>query len=126
MAVQVAYGRSELAVNETVTARARASLRTPGTARMAVVDLGVPPGFAVLTEDLDVLVEKGIIERYEPRARQMILYLENFSSDRPLEFSYRLRARFPLRVQVPQSRAYDYYTPEAQGMQRPQVMTVKE
>ena len=80
----------------------------------------------VLTEDLDVLVERGDISRYEPGGRQVILYLEDFASDDLLEFTYRLRAKYPLVAKIPQSQAYDYYTPEIQGMQRPQAITVRQ
>jgi len=93
---------------------------------MALVDLGVPPGFTVLTEDLSRLVEQKTIARYELTGRQIIVYLENFSSEQPLNFSYRLRARFPMRAQTPPSRAYDYYNPGGETVQAPLEVTVSE
>jgi uncharacterized protein YfaS (alpha-2-macroglobulin family) len=125
VAVQVSYDRSDLSVNDVVTAKVTAQLQIPGVARMAIVDVGLPPGFTVLSEDLDLLVERQIISRYELAARQIIIYLEEFSSKKPLEFSYRLRAKYPLKAQAPASQAYDYYTPDTQGIQRPQQITVK-
>jgi len=86
----------------------------------------VPPGFAVLTEDFDRLVENQVISRYELAARQVIIYLEDFSSQKPLDFVYRLRAKYPLKAKSPQSLAYDYYTPDTQGMQRPQEILVRQ
>ncbi|NLS76495.1 MAG: hypothetical protein GXY76_04450 [Chloroflexi bacterium] len=124
--IEVAYDRTELAVNDVVTVRARVALKLPGVARMAVVDLGLPPGFAVLDEDLALLVEEGVISRYEVAARQIIIYLEDFSSKEPLEFAYRLRAKYPLKAKSPASLAYDYYTPERQGDQRPTEIVVNE
>ena len=67
----------------------------------------------MLTEDLSRLVEQGLIARYELTGRQIIVYLEDFPSEAPLAFSYRLRARFPMRAQTPPSSAYDYYNPTA-------------
>jgi len=126
MVIEVGYDRTELAINEVVRARAWIELRAKGVARMALVDLGVPPGFSVLTEDLDRLVEKGVIARYEVAGRQIIIYLENLASGQPLEFEYRLRARYPLRAKTPASRAYDYYNPEMGAIEPPQQLVVTE
>jgi len=90
------------------------------------VDLGVPPGFTVLTEDLSRLVEQKTIARYELTGRQIIVYLENFSPEQPLNFSYRLRARFPMRALTPPSRAYDYYNPGGETVRAPLEVTVSE
>ena len=64
------------------------------------------------------------IERYELTGRQILVYLTNLSDGKPLEFSFRLRARFPLRVQTPASSAYDYYNPQVSGLLAPQILTV--
>ena len=93
---------------------------------MALIDLGVPPGFNVMTEDLGQLVEKGLIARYELTGRQVIIYLEDFSSGSPLQFSYRMRARFPMRAQTPPSSAYDYYNPADVSTRAPLQVTVIE
>ena len=112
--IKVAYDRTDLAVNDTATVEVGVKLNQEGVVKMALIDLGLPPGFTVLTEDLSRLVEQGTIARYELTGRQIIIYLEDFSSDQPLTFSYRLRARFPLRAQTPPSSAYDYYNPTEQ------------
>ena len=64
------------------------------------------------------------IERYELTGRQILVYLTNLSDGKPLEFSFRLKARFPLRVQTPASSAYDYYNPDVQGERAPQMLVV--
>ncbi|MCK4472387.1 MAG: hypothetical protein KAW49_11455, partial [Anaerolineae bacterium] len=95
--IDLAYDRTRLAVNDEVTVDVGVKLNREGVVKMALIDLGVPPGFTVLTEDLSRLVEQEIIARYELTGRQIIIYLEDFSSEAPLHFSYRLRARFPMR-----------------------------
>jgi hypothetical protein len=79
----------------------------------ALIDLGVPPGFTVQSEDLDRLVAHyrdlpadyagARIERYEPAGRQVIVYVTNLSGAEPLSFDYRLKANAsaPLSVQTP-------------------------
>jgi hypothetical protein len=125
ISIDVAYDRTTLAVNDEVTVDVEARLQV-GVVRMALIDLGVPPGFDVLTEDLRRLVEQGTISRYELTGRQVIVYVEDLSSEAPLRFSTRLRARFPLRAQTPPSSAYDYYNPETLSVREPLELTVSE
>ncbi len=125
MRVNVVYDRTELAVNETVQATATVELLRADRAGTVLVDLGVPPGFDPLTEDLDALVEEGRIARYELTGRQIIFYLTDVVRGEPLEFTYRLRARYPIRAQTPASRAFDYYTPDQGDVEPPQRIIVK-
>jgi hypothetical protein len=124
--IDVAYDRTTLAVNDEVTVGVQVRLNREGVVEMALIDLGVPPGFSVVAEDLSQLVEKGVIARYELAGRQIIVYLEDFSSEAPLAFSYRLRARFPMRAQTPPSSAYDYYNPGDTTVLAPLEVTVSE
>jgi hypothetical protein len=124
--IDLSYDRTELSVNDEVTVDVGVQLNQEGIVKMALIDLGVPPGFTVLTEDLSKLVEQGVIARYELTGRQVIVYLEDFSSETPLYFSYRLRARFPMHAQTPPSVAYDYYNPSQVAMRAPLVVKVNE
>ena len=126
MTIDLAYNRTNLTVNDEVTVDVRVRLNKEGVVKMALIDLGVPPGFSVITEDLSRLVELGVIARYELTGRQIIIYLEDFSSESPLAFSYRLLARFPLRAQTPPSSAYDYYNPGDTTTRAPLEVTVSE
>ncbi len=119
MTIDVSYDRTTLAVNDEITARARIILNRDLQALLVLVDLGVPPGFAVETDDLERLVEKGVIQRYEVTGRQIILYIENMEPRVPVDVSYRLRARYPIKAKVPPSNAYDYYNPDTQDSQAP-------
>ena len=124
--IDLAYDRTKLAVNDEVTVNVNVRLNEEGVVRMALIDLGVPPGFTVLSEDLSRLVEQGVIARYELAGRQVIIYLENLAYGSPLAFSYRMRARFPLRAQTPPSSAYDYYNPTGATVRAPLELTVVE
>ncbi len=135
VSIDVRYDRTELAVNDTVGVNVVVTLNEAGaTADSAIVDLGLPPGFTVETEDLAQLIARfqdtpadyayAKVERYELTGRQIILYVSDLKSGQPLEFSYRLRAKFPLRAQTPASAAYDYYNPAVAGEKSPQTLTV--
>jgi hypothetical protein len=124
--IDVAYDRTALAVNDEATVNVGVRLNQEGVVKMALIDLGVPPGFTVLSEDLSRLVEQRVIARYELTGRQIIIYLEDFAYGSPLNFSYRLRARFPLRAQTPPSSAYDYYNPTDLTVRAPLEVSVSE
>jgi uncharacterized protein YfaS (alpha-2-macroglobulin family) len=110
-------------------------MNTEGSrAEWAIIDLGLPPGFRVLTPDLDALIEqtrqpsdqesKPTIERYELTGRQIILYISQLSYEMPLTFRYRLQAKYPLVAQAPASAVYDYYNPEVGGESAPILIVV--
>jgi hypothetical protein len=119
MSIRVEYDRSSLAVNDEINAKAILILTRDTPPRMVLVDLGVPPGFAVETADLDRLVEGKVIARYELTGRQIILYIEEMQPDVPIEVGYRLRARYPIKAKVPASTAYDYYNPATASVVAP-------
>ena len=64
------------------------------------------------------------VQRFELTGRQIILYVSDLTSEAPLTFSYRLRARFPVVAQVPASMVYDYYNPQMAGEARPLTLAV--
>lgn len=123
--IQVAYDRTNIAVNDLVGVTSRISLTKPGSVRMALIDLGVPPGFQVMSEDLDALVKAKTISRYDITGRQIIVYLDDLNFQKPVAFTYHLKAKFPLRAQTPSSSMYDYYNPTTGAVEPPFQVVVK-
>lgn len=117
--VQVDYDRTRLRQNDTVTAHVTVRCHDAAPLYLVIVELGIPPGFQVRTEDLATLKERRVIQNYELTGRQIIIYLGNVTRERPVAFAYRLAAQFPIRAQVPPSVAYAYYNPETRSMARP-------
>jgi alpha-2-macroglobulin-like protein len=108
--IDVRYGKLQVAKGGTVDVAA--SVKASRGIKMAMVDLGVPPGFRVDTDGLDSLKSKGIIDRYELTHRQIIIYLRDLRPGKPVAIRYSLRSLYPVRATVPVSQAYDYYNPE--------------
>lgn len=123
--VQVRYDRSELQTHETVTCQVRVTNRRPTAAQMVIVDVGVPPGFEVLTDDLTALVERKRIQRFELTPRQVILYLDRIEGGRTVEWRFRLRAKLPVRAKTGPAVVYEYYAPQARGMAAPARLAVR-
>ncbi|MBE0433455.1 hypothetical protein IBX73_08325, partial [candidate division WOR-3 bacterium] len=111
LAIDVKYDRTSLTVNDIVDVTAGVQLMVPGRVEMVIVDLGIPPGFEVLTPTLDELVGK-TIEKYSLTSRQIIIYLDKVSFGAPVTINYQLQAKFPIRAKVRASRAYEYYNAE--------------
>ncbi|MHB2019038.1 MAG: alpha-2-macroglobulin family protein, partial [Candidatus Xenobia bacterium] len=124
LALDVHYDRTKLEVDDTAQATVTVRNLTHGTANNTIVDVGIPPGFDVQNRDLEALVEKRTIAKFSNTGRQLILYCEKLDPQATAVVRYHLRARFPLRVQAPRSRAYDYYNPSREAVTPPILMQV--
>ncbi|MBI5490175.1 MAG: hypothetical protein HY905_22765 [Deltaproteobacteria bacterium] len=122
----VTYDRSELEAGDTIRADVLLRYRAARAAENAIIDLGVPPGFDVVVEDLDRAVQEGKIERYELTGRQIVLYVLRLESGAALQLGVGFRARYPLRAQAPASDAWLYYEPEVRATAAPATITVIE
>jgi len=125
MSIDVAYDKTELAVSDTVQCKVAVTNNRPAAAKMVIVDLGLPPGFTVLAEDLNDLVEKGVMEKYSLTGRQIIVYLREVPAAQPIVLKYRLMARFPIKAKAAKSVAYEYYDPSVRDEAAPQEILVK-
>jgi len=121
ISIDVAYDTTNLTVGDVVTATVKVAYHGLGSAEMVIIDLGVPPGFAVERADLDRLVGS-LFAKYDIRGRQVILYVEKLEGE--MEFSYRLRAMFPITAKTPSSEVYKYYQPEVKAVTTPVVISV--
>jgi hypothetical protein len=86
---------------------------------MAIVDLGIPPGFDVDTSAFEALQQQGRIAKFEVTGNQAILYLREISNLDPCQFGYSLRPKYPLRVQTLPSAVYEYYQPNNRAQSKP-------
>ena len=124
--VSVSYDRSRLVKDETV--KATCVFRNPQdmAAKMVVIDLGIPPGFAVQPADFERLVTEQVVQKFEIAPRQVILYFDEIPARQTVTFEYNLRAKFPLRAQTGASKAYEYYNPKRVAYAEPLEVNVTE
>jgi hypothetical protein len=125
MSIEVKYDKTELAVSDLVLCNVTVTNNRPVDAKMVIVDLGLPPGFTVLTEDLNDLAEKGVMEKYSLTGRQIIVYLREVPANQPIALKYRLMARFPIKAKAAKSVAYEYYDPSVRDEAPPEEILVK-
>jgi uncharacterized protein YfaS (alpha-2-macroglobulin family) len=130
LSIDVTYDRTRLAQNDVATATATVRSNLDKPANMVMVDLGIPPGFDLLSEDLQAYQEKtarqkgGRLEKFSQTATQAILYFDSLAPGAQVTLSYRLRAKYPIRARTFASRAYEYYDPEVQSVARPMLLEV--
>jgi len=127
----VAYDRSQLAQDDIATATATVRNNLSKAANMVMVDLGIPPGFDLLSEDLQDYQEKsaarksGRLQKFSLTATQAILYFDSFAPGDTVSLRFRLRAKYPIRARTFPSRAYEYYEPEVNAVARPVQLEVR-
>jgi hypothetical protein len=111
LSIGLKYDRSELSVNDTVTAQAVVENRSTEELPMVVLDLPIPAGFAVETEGFERLREKGQIAKYQVTPTSVIVYLRSLGTEQ-LVLNYTLRATVPVKTTTGPAIAYEYYSPE--------------
>ncbi|MBW2261883.1 MAG: hypothetical protein JRG91_07915 [Deltaproteobacteria bacterium] len=116
--VEVDYDSTDLYTDDVVTVTVDMVNRTDANLMMVMLDLGLPPGFSVLTGDLDAHVSAGLFSRYEMTGRQIIVYFEYIAPGHTT-FSYRMRANNPIEAEAPASRVYLYYDPRVESFSAP-------
>jgi hypothetical protein len=122
LGMTVEYDKTNLTVDDTVSVRT--TITNDGNRiGMALVDLGVPPGFAVDESSLDELVREGAISRYEVAGRQVIVYVEDLEGS--LSFSFRIRASQPIEAESGASEVRDDYDPDTSAIEAPVVFHVR-
>jgi hypothetical protein len=132
LSIGVAYDRTELSQDDISTATATVKNNLNKSANMVMVDLGIPPGFDLLSEDLQDMVEKTAgrkgakLEKFSLTATQAILYFDSIPAGGAVTVKFRLRAKYPIRTRTFASRAYEYYDPEVSSVARPLDLEVRK
>jgi len=125
LSIDIAYDRTRLAEKDIATATATIRNNLPKTANMVMVDLGIPPGFDLLSEDLQTMQEKtagaesGRLEKFSLTATQAILYFNALAPHQTATVTFRLRAKYPIHAHTFQSRVYEYYDPDVNSVAHP-------
>jgi len=125
LSIDLSYDRTTLAVDDTILCTVTVKNNVPGSVtRLGMIDLGIPPGFRIFWEDFETALQEDKIFKYESTNRQLSLYLNPLPYNSPLTITYRLQAKYPLKVSTPRSRVYEYYNPDVKGESKPVTLRV--
>ncbi len=121
LSISVDYDRARLAQDDIAKATATVRNNMTKSANMVMVDLGIPPGFDLLAEDLPVGRH---LQKVSLAPTQAILYFDSLAAGETITLKYRLRAKYPIRARTFISRVYEYYDPEVNSIARPVMLEV--
>ena len=91
---------------------------------MTLARVGLPGGLAFQTWQLQELRDRRVIDFYETREREVILYFRALGPRAAVQVPLELLATVPGTFTAPASRAYLYYTDEHKHWVAPSVVTV--
>jgi hypothetical protein len=112
--VQVAtsLAKDRVPLGEGVRMKVRVENKTDAGIPMTLARVGIPGGLAFQTWQLDELKDKGAIDFFETREREVVLYFRSMAPRAVKDIDLDLLARVPGTYVAPASRAYLYYTDE--------------
>jgi hypothetical protein len=126
VSIEVGYDRTSLEVGESVTATVGVMLNRADAAALVALNIGLPPGFSVMRTDLDALVSSGTVAHYELLGKTLLVYLRELSAQEPVEFSFQMRARYPVTVLTQPTVALDVANPQRPAVREPIEIVVRE
>ena len=126
LSIDVAYDKTTLGENDTATVTVTVKNNTNKIAEMPLIDLGIPPGFTVVPDELDAAVKDKRISKYTLAQRQIIVYLEKLDPAGTLKLTYQVKAKYPIKARIPISKAYPYYNPEQAGVSKARMIVVRK
>ena len=93
---------------------------------LLMAEIGLPPGFAPIVDDLDQLIVSQQISRYEIRRRAILLYFSRLNPQDSHTLAFRLMARVSGELLSPPSEVYSYYMPEVRSVSASQRLAVEK
>jgi hypothetical protein len=124
LSIDVTYDKSDLFVDDVVKASVTLQNNETVTQNMVLVTLGIAPGFAVNTADLQKYLADGTLSKFETTGRQLILYITALPPNAKQIFDYTLQATMPVTAVDGGAEARLYYEPEKTARARSQSVKV--
>ena len=126
LTLDVKYDKTTLTQDDTATVTVTVKNVTTRIAEMPLIDVGVPPGFSVVPDELEKAVDAKRISKYTVAARQVIIYIEKLEPGQEIKLTYQVRAKYPIKARSPLSKVYPYYNPERVATVAPTDLVVRK
>jgi hypothetical protein len=110
--VSTRIDKEQVRMGEGVKLRAHVENTSTGGVPMTLARVGIPGGLTFQTWQLKELRDKGAIDFYETRPREVILYWRALAPSAKKDVALDLLAAVPGSYEAPASSAYLYYTAE--------------
>ncbi|MGE3543201.1 MAG: hypothetical protein AB7L28_04695, partial [Kofleriaceae bacterium] len=116
--------KTQSKMGEGVTLRAHVENKTAAGIPMTLARVGIPGGMVFQTWQLKELRDKGVIDFYETRPREVILYWRALPPSASKDVDLNLLSSVPGTYEAPASSAYLYYTAEDRAWTAPVSLTI--
>lgn len=117
--LDVGLAKTTVAMGDSVRATATITNKTEEWQAMTVAIIGLPAGLTTRIDQLRELKKHGLVDFYETRGRELILYWREVAPGAAMEIPIDLVAEVPGKFRAPASSAYVYYTDEFQTWVKP-------
>jgi hypothetical protein len=124
VAVSTRIDKEQVRMGEGVKLRAHVENTSTRGVPMTLARVGIPGGLTFQTWQLKELRDKGAIDFYETRPREVILYWRALAPSAKKDVALDLLAAVPGSYEAPASSAYLYYTAEDKAWAPPVKVTV--
>ena len=112
IAIATSLAAGSLKLGDGVKLHAHVENTTAAGVPMTLARIGIPGGLVFQTWQLKELRDKGLVDFYETRPREVILYWRALAPSAKKDVDLDLLAQVPGRYEAPASSAYLYYTAE--------------
>jgi hypothetical protein len=116
--------KTQARMGEGVTLRAHVENTSTAGIPMTLARIGIPGGMVFQTWQLKELRDKGLIDFYETRPREVILYWRALPPSAKKDVDLNLLAAVPGAYEAPASSAYLYYTAEDKTWTKPVAIAI--
>jgi alpha-2-macroglobulin-like protein len=124
VAVTTKLAKTQVSMGEGVKLRAHIENKTKDGVPMTLARVGIPGGLTFQTWQLKELKDKKVIDFYETRQREVILYFRAMAPNDAKDIDLDLLASVPGTYVAPATSAYLYYTDEDKSWAAPLQITV--
>nr|HEX4313453.1 MG2 domain-containing protein [Kofleriaceae bacterium] len=112
VALATSIARGAMTAGDSVKLHAHVENVTADGVPMTIARVGIPGGLVFQTWQLKELRDKGLVDFYETRPREVVLYWRALAPHAIKDVDLQLIAQVPGRYEAPASSAYLYYTAE--------------
>jgi hypothetical protein len=124
--VTTELAKDHVRMGEGVKLRAFVENKTASGQPMTLARVGIPGGLVFQTWQLKELRDKGLVDFYETRPREVILYWRGLAPSAKKEIALDLMTQTPGAYEAPATSAYLYYTAEDKAWTPPVKVTVEK
>jgi hypothetical protein len=126
VAVRTDLAADHVKMGEGIKLRAHVENKTASGQPMTLARIGIPGGLVFQTWQLKELRDKGLVDFYETRPREVILYWRGLAPSAKKDISLDLLAATPGTYEAPATSAYLYYTSDDKAWTEPVKVTVEK